>query len=281
MRKRGFTLIELLVVIAIIAILMSILMPALSRARELGKRAVCLNNVKQLQFAWMMYADDHDGRLVNGECGVDRPAVGEPAWCDRVFAPNYGAGELLPLPLQFERIKSGALWKYMKNLDSYKCPTGRPGETVTYMLVDAANGLARNGTIIGGARAPGSKGVRIGKTVLWLKKLTDITSPSPALRMIFIDEGWATPDSFATHYNNAQWWDDPPARHGAGTVVSWADGHASHLKWKASTTISFSKDQENTHQGGGFTPSSYDAKIELWEFQKSVWGRVGYGQPRE
>ncbi len=47
-RTKGFTLIELLVVIAIIAILMAILMPALHRAREQGKRAVCLGNLKQM-----------------------------------------------------------------------------------------------------------------------------------------------------------------------------------------------------------------------------------------
>ena len=50
-RKEGFTLIELLVVIAIIAVLMAILMPALNRVREQGKRAVCLNNLHQLTLA--------------------------------------------------------------------------------------------------------------------------------------------------------------------------------------------------------------------------------------
>jgi len=50
-KRRGFTLIELLVVIAIIAVLMAILMPALNRVREQGKRAVCLSNVKQLGLA--------------------------------------------------------------------------------------------------------------------------------------------------------------------------------------------------------------------------------------
>ena len=58
-KQHGFTLIELLVVIAIIALLMAILLPALKAAREQGKRAVCLNNLRQLTLAWIMYADGH------------------------------------------------------------------------------------------------------------------------------------------------------------------------------------------------------------------------------
>ena len=67
--RKAFTLIELLVVIAIIAILMAVLMPALKRAREGGKRAACLSNLKQLTLAWNMYADENDDRLVNGATG--------------------------------------------------------------------------------------------------------------------------------------------------------------------------------------------------------------------
>ncbi|HUT44674.1 MAG TPA: type II secretion system protein, partial [Sedimentisphaerales bacterium] len=66
-KPKAFTLIELLVVIAIIAILMAILMPALNRVKEQGKRAVCLGNMKQLTLTWIMYADDNDDKLVNGE----------------------------------------------------------------------------------------------------------------------------------------------------------------------------------------------------------------------
>ncbi|HCO92954.1 MAG TPA: hypothetical protein DIU00_03230, partial [Phycisphaerales bacterium] len=68
-KRKGFTLIELLVVIAIIAILMAILMPALHRVREQGKRAVCLSNLKQLGLSWILYADDNDGKIVNGAAG--------------------------------------------------------------------------------------------------------------------------------------------------------------------------------------------------------------------
>lgn len=58
--RRGFTLIELLVVIAIIAILAAILFPVFARAREKARQATCLNNVKQLQLAILMYVGDYD-----------------------------------------------------------------------------------------------------------------------------------------------------------------------------------------------------------------------------
>ncbi len=63
-KRRGFTLIELLVVIAIIALLISILMPSLQRARELARKVLCAMNLRAIYFGWNMYRNDFDGFLV-------------------------------------------------------------------------------------------------------------------------------------------------------------------------------------------------------------------------
>jgi len=65
--RKAFTLIELLVVIAVIALLMSILMPALHRAREQGKRIACQSNLKQMSLAWIMYAQEYDGMVKSAQ----------------------------------------------------------------------------------------------------------------------------------------------------------------------------------------------------------------------
>jgi len=65
-KPKGFTLIELLVVIAIIALLMSILMPALQRVRRQARSVACLSRLKQWGLYFAMYAEDHDGRFMEG-----------------------------------------------------------------------------------------------------------------------------------------------------------------------------------------------------------------------
>lgn len=75
-RGRGFTLIELLVVIAIIALLVGILLPALSKARLAGRQVVCMNNLRSLQAAQQMYSDEHNQFLA--DVGLPHGGLGDP-----------------------------------------------------------------------------------------------------------------------------------------------------------------------------------------------------------
>jgi len=281
-KRKGFTLIELLVVIAIIAILMAILMPALKRAKEQGKRAVCLFHLKQLTLAWLLYADDFDDRLVNGEAYWDPtgpPAAPVPTaagdkhlnerwWVGNDCAQNYMyQAEQRPPDVQIAALRLGALYSYAKTEKLYRCPTGIRGEMRTYSIADSMNGLYRNGT------HNGNVGAIVHRTVLWVKKKGEIVIPSPAYRIVFLDEGRVTPDSYAVHYDDppTQWWDPPFVRHGDGTNVAYADGRSEYWKYKALETIKIGKMANPLHQ---FVPTTPEGKEDLNKMQRAVWGRL-------
>src|SRR3990172_5914554 len=121
--KNGFTLIELLVVIAIIAILAALIIPALSSAREKGRQAVCINNLKQIYFALELYADDYD-ELYPCPAGAiawddTDPASGTYGWMQQIFT-------------------------YTKNKKIYKCPSDKNSD-YSYFLGTRAVYIATGG----------------------------------------------------------------------------------------------------------------------------------------
>src|SRR3954454_23866835 len=113
-RIAGFTLVELLVVIGIIALLISILVPALSKAREQSLRVKCLSNVRQLAMVTQMYANDNKMWLPFSSWGQDSTY------------PNAVVNWLYTPPITeanaYQRLETGSFYPYLKTHEAYKCP---------------------------------------------------------------------------------------------------------------------------------------------------------------
>ncbi len=235
-RQCGFTLIELLVVIAIIALLLAIMMPALQRVRRQAAGSVCQSHQHQLVLAWIMYAQDNDGKLVGGHDGYSSSPSKAYDW---VQLPQTEAGVVVAgadasLDDKKRGCERGALFPYVKDVDLYHCPGDRRHRTeMTHRSYGVPGGM--NGDVGTGASS-------------WLmqqwgypsyKKLTEIKDS--AIKYVFLEEktdvGGYNWGSWNLEKQGSRWWDPIVVRHGRLSVLAFSDGHAIQHQWKQKSTL--------------------------------------------
>ena len=243
-KPRGFTLIELLVVIAIIALLMAILMPSLRIAREQARSINCRSNIRTLTFAWLMYKDDNDAKLVN----PNTPTPGD--YSERLepwvlMPPNAGNSSVEE---KKEYIKKGALWPYVKAIDVYRCPSDMRKNNSYFKYA------FRTYSITGGLNGGG------GSEIVPCTKYTDIKTP--ANKWVFLAE------CDIRGYNMNSWVMAPKSRRWAdafgiwhrdnSSTVGYTDGGVGMQRWYSKDLIDWNRKAlyDPLHFNFGRTPTS-------------------------